>query len=156
MLEVVKALLAKGANPNARLVAPPVDHEAGPGYGKIIRIENGAYGSVSPVGATPFLLAAISYDAQLMRILLKGGADPKLVTRENVTALMLAAALARHRNLASLPPHEESQALEAVKVAWESGIDVNAADSVTRLTALHGAASWGANTIIQFLVDKGS
>jgi len=86
-----------------------------------------------------------------------GGADPKLTTDENVTALMLAAGLIRWRTAGTtLTEDEETRALEAVKVALELGADVNAADSTTRLTAMHGAAFNGSNRIIQFLVEKGA
>jgi hypothetical protein len=45
--------------------------------------------------------------------------------------------------------------LEAVKLCWELGMDVNAVNSMG-LTALHGAANRGSDDIIQFLVDKGA
>jgi ankyrin repeat protein len=45
--------------------------------------------------------------------------------------------------------------LEAVKLCFELGNDVNAVNSMG-LTALHGAANRGSDDIIQFLVDKGA
>ena len=52
-------------------------------------------------------------------------------------------------------PGTEAEALEAVKLAVELGADVNAANAIG-FTALHGAAIRGANSVIQFLVEKGA
>ena len=64
-LQLVKALLAHGANPNARMTRPR------PAF---------AGGYTDAVGATPFLLASSVDDVEMMRLLLAAGADPKLVT----------------------------------------------------------------------------
>lgn len=114
------------------------------------------------VGATPFLLAAATYDTSTMRTLVAGGADPLLATNTNTTPLMMAAGLAEGLGSwvqASLPqPRTEEydrRALEAVKLTVELGADVNAANDIG-LTALHGAAYVGSDRVIQFLVDKGA
>ena len=49
----------------------------------------------------------------------------------------------------------ESEALEALKVSIDAGLDLNQANSRGE-TALHGAASRGADRIVQFLVDHGA
>lgn len=141
MQELVKALLAHGANPNARIVKVPPLPDSRPLV-------------MSPVGATPFLLAAASYDARLMRILAANGADPLLATEENTTPLIMAAGLGE--GLGKLPARSEEEdrsALEAVKLAVELGADVNAAND-TGLTPLHTAAYVGSDAIIQFLADR--
>ena len=52
--------------------------------------------------------------------------------------------------------HEGPKALlEAVKLCFELGMDVNAVNSMG-ITALMGAANRGSDDIIQFLVDKGA
>jgi len=151
MLELTQALLKRGADPNARVKKLGGD--------KLLRVTDTSLppGSVSPVGATAFLMAAVSYDAGLMRILVAGGANPLLTTEENVTAVMLAAGLTRWRTAGvPLTDEQEASALEAVKLGLDLGIDVNAADTTFGLTALHGAASNGSNKIIQLLVEKGA
>ena len=103
------------------------------------------------------MMAAFSHDANLMRMLVAGGADPLLATDENVTPLMVAAGVTRWRTAGvPLTKNEEAKALECVKLAVEMGADVNAVDKTYRLTALHGAAFNGSNRIIQFLVEKGA
>jgi uncharacterized protein len=148
---LVKALLAHGANPNVRSVK--ID-------GVIPVVE-------APVGSTPFFLATDAHNLGVMRILADGGADPLLATTKiaqsralqsvgNTTPLMMAAGLGRYLNIApEYTEEEEKSALEAAKLAVELGADVNAANEYG-WTALHIAAYMGANTIIQFLVDKGA
>jgi ankyrin repeat protein len=143
MVELVKALLQHGANPNVRLLKTP-------------RLPNGRSAMITLAGATPFWLAAGVGDVAIMRLLVEKGADPLLATSEGVTPLMAAAGLGRRVNgHMDRTAEEEKAALEAVQLALELGGDIHATTE-TSLTAMHGAAYAGANTIIQFLVDKGA
>jgi ankyrin repeat protein len=137
MPELVKALLAHGANPDARIT-------------KGVSVAGGRGGAAA--GATPFLLAAAASDALVMRILAEKGASPLLATKESLTPLAAAAGVGRVQDFNEA---EERAALEAVKLAVELGADVNAANSTGR-TALHGATNLGGNAIIQFLWEKGA
>ena len=141
MMELVKALLTGGANPNART-------------GKQLRLR-GNIGSprVSMVGATPLLLASAAADPSLARLLIEGGADVRLATELNMTPLMAAAGLA-HRT--DRPTKDEYRsALEIAKLLVEGGADVNAVGE-NGWTALHGAAYIGSDGIVQLLVDSGA
>lgn len=147
---LVQALLAHGANPNARITS----------HGNKLlstRLNDPAKFSVYEVGATPFLLAAHGHDINIMRMLKKAGADPLLATEGKATPLMLAAGLTRQRDFGALPytAAEANKALETVKLCVELGADVNAANDVD-LTALHGAAFTGLDEVIRFLVQKGA
>ena len=145
---LVKALLEHGANPNVRVAKDPL--------WPVSQRE-----VTSPAGATPFLLAATTYDVDLMRLLVAHGADPHIATKENTTALIMASGIGDR--LCELPPfraghrtaEEEKKALEAVKLLVELGVDVNAANK-TGITALHGAALMGADDVISYLVTKGA
>jgi ankyrin repeat protein len=147
MPAVVKALLEHGADPNVRASRgfPPFDHSA------FARTTGNSMPQIRQPGATPFLLAAASLDAGLMRLLIAHGADPKLATDEGTTALMVAAGVGR---LEDFTAEESERALDAVRFAVDAGIDVNAANQDGR-TALAGAAYLGADRIIEVLAAKG-
>jgi ankyrin repeat protein len=143
-LDLVKALLARGANPNARTT-------------RNVQRFGFSGSSNTPqfyltVGATPFLLAAQAGDARMMKLLADAGSNPTLPTNANSTPLMQAAGIARVIGESHVT---EQQALEAVTLALALGGDVNAADSRGD-TALHASASQGMDTVVQFLVDKGA
>jgi ankyrin repeat protein len=136
-LQLVRALLAHGANPNARMTRPK------PAF---------AGGYTDAVGATPFLLASSVDDLEVMRLLLAAGADPKLVTATNTTAVMAAAALNHGVGESAVT---EQQALEAVKFLLDLGL---VAGGVTTFNenALFGPAYRGWNTLLEFLIEKGA
>jgi ankyrin repeat protein len=140
-IEIVKAVLARGANLNTPLTAPL------PG-----RSGMDAGDTTLGAGTTPLMRAARAGDAEVMKMLLAKGADPKLTTKDASNALMFAAGVGyRDKNTRG----SESDALEALKVSIGAGLDLNQANSKGE-TALHGAALRGADTIVQFLVDNGA
>src|SRR5258708_23170994 len=110
-LDLVRKLVAKGANVNARMT----------------RKGNVGRTSLKMIGATPFLMAARTADAPLMRLLAELGADPLLPNAENTTPLLAAAGVGTYS--AGEDPGTETEVLEAVKVALELGGDVNAVDN---------------------------
>ena len=142
-LELVKALLAHGANPNARLKKT----RSGFGIGG-----NNVFGGGSNVGAAPFWLAALSADVDVMRLLAANGADPLMAADDKTTPLMVAAGLAKAVEFTLVP---ENRHLEAVKLCLELGADVNAANNAGN-TALHATAYMGYDTLAQLLVDRGA
>src|SRR5205085_6408496 len=104
-------------------------------------------------GATPFMLAALTADAELMKTLAALGADPTLTNTENSTPLMAAAGLA-----ARSPGEDagtESEVLEALQVALDLGADVNAVDNNGE-TAMHAAAYKSLPKVVSFLAAKGA
>lgn len=169
-LSLVKALLAHGANPNIRMVrGTPVRRKSTDFY-----LANTA------VGTTPYLLAAKFLEPEIMRVLAAGGADTtmkmvnpptqikksgdnKILIPDGATALMMAAGMgssntrsrrgAERVELGRVEP--ESRVLEGVTVAVGLAADVNAANDAGD-TALHTAASFGYETVVQFLVDHGA
>ncbi|MSV35993.1 MAG: ankyrin repeat domain-containing protein [Bryobacterales bacterium] len=140
-LDFIKRLLDHGADPNAR----SKDYTE--------TRNNFTMQWLNEDGATPFLRAAQSGDVALMKLLLSKGADAKIATRNNTTALMVAAGIGWVEGITY--EWSPGESLEAVKMCLELGIDVNAADGDGR-TALHGAAHKGRNGVVQFLVDRGA
>jgi ankyrin repeat protein len=146
ILDFITLLLEKGADPNIRV-------------GEVVPLRSWMYllgGSLAWVdftGQTPFLLASLSGDVSLMRLLLQHGADPNIATFGGTTALMAAAGV----NWVVNQTYDEGEPalLDAVKLCLELGMDVNATNSMG-LTALMGAANRGSDSIIEFLVSKGA
>ena len=146
-LDLLTILLKRGANPNAALVRAEPLRKAGTFADSLL----------GP-GTTPFLKAAKNNDLPVMRLLLEHGADPHLESAEvKASALMLAAGVG-WRELSSFTPEKEG--LAAVRMLWDlGGFDINAHSEggyAPGQTALHGAATRGATSIIQFLVDHGA
>jgi ankyrin repeat protein len=137
-LELGRRLLERGANPNARMTREPSD---------------GARNVLNRIGSTPFLQAAKLADLPYMRLLIEHGADPSIPTEEGATPLMAAAGVGIWQVGESAGANDE--ALEAVKLCYALGNDVNAIDA-NGDTALHGAAHRGANGIVTFLAEKGA
>ena len=136
-IELVKKLAAHGAKLNARMT----------------KRANLANTRLNEIGATPFMLAALTADAELMKTLAALGADPLLPNADNSTPLMAAA------GLATRSPGEdagtESEVLEAVQVALDLGADVNAVDNNGE-TAMHAAAYKNLPKVVKFLAAKGA
>jgi ankyrin repeat protein len=103
-------------------------------------------------GATALMRAARSADVVTMRLLLEKGADPKLTTADGNNALMFAAGVGWRDKYTR---GTEAEALEALKVMMDTGLNVQAANNRGE-TALHGAADRGADMIVQYLVEHGA
>ena len=146
-VDIIKALLAHGADANARLSAPLMQRHHSGG--------DRALGE----GSTPFMRASKSGDVTVMRLLLAAGADPKLTQPNQANALMLASGLGWRDGSPAAPSYDqgsEQDAIEAIKLCMELGLDVNATITGGD-TALHAAISGrGAESIIRFLVEHGA
>lgn len=136
-LQLVKALLAHGANPNGRMTQRP------PGF---------AGGYEDAPGATPFLLASAATNLEIMRLLLDAGANPAQATDTKATPVMAASGL--NRGIGESPITEE-QALATVRFLIELGADARGA-TTSGENALYGAAYRGWNTLLGLLIDKGA
>ena len=155
MPDVVRALLAAGADPNPRLARPL------PLVSRRISQDNGL--TPTTVGATPFLLAASFGDVEIMRILIEAGADPFLTTDDGTTALMVAAGAdyvegQDKYGRRSYPAYYETlqrRAFEATKYCLALGLDVNAVNDAGQ-TPLHGAVYMGGTLIAPYLVEQGA
>ena len=141
-LDLIKALLAKGANPNVRTDTTPV-HGLMQFDGSWVNFD----------GQTPFIRAALSGDIEVMRLLLQHGADPNIATTQGSTALMAASGI--NWIPAQTFTRSEADYVEAVKLCLERGAPVNATNAL-KLAAIHGAANRGWVSVIQILADHGA
>ena len=136
-LQLVKALLAHGANPNARMT------RLKPAF---------AGGYLDAAGATPFLLASSVDDVEVMRLLLAAGADPRIMTATNTTAVMAAAALNHNVGESAVT---EQEAIAAVRFLLDLGIEAGGVTTINE-NALFGPAYRGWNTLLELLIQKGA
>ena len=136
-LEFAQKVVAKGGKIDARMTRRP-------------NLTNTRW---NELGATPFLLAAVTADAELMKTFVALGADPVAKNNEGSTALMAAA------GLGTRSPGEdagtEGEVLEALQLALDLGNDINAVDQHGE-TAMHGAAYKNLPLAVKFLASKGA
>lgn len=148
MTRLAQALLEKGTDPNVRIAK---SYLVGPA------IRDACETAGDMVGATPFLLAAISADVAMLRLLESHEADPTIGTSDGTTPLMVAS-----RAACNGPNQMHNQAdarleasLAAVKAIVAMGADVNTANESGE-TAMHMAAFSGATPVVQYLADQGA
>jgi ankyrin repeat protein len=140
-LDLMKALLDRGANPDARL-------------GRKLWFRPAFHDQmwIGTPGSTAFWRAAQATDLSAMRMLVTHGADPNIASDESDTALMLASGVGWAGNFTRNAPNS---ALDAVRYCLELGLDVNAQD-VTGYTALMGAAWRGDDDLVRLLFARGA
>jgi ankyrin repeat protein len=162
-VKMAAALLAHGADANAPVTS----------WTPTRRSSKDFHFSPELVGATPFWLAARFGGPDLMRLLVKHGANPLFVhhgehvvegrggsgfqTRKDVTTALMAG-VGMGGGEAWIQPdrvEREALALDAVKLAVELGVDVNAANTDGR-TALDAAKALKYETVVKFLLEKGA
>lgn len=144
-LALIKVLLERGADPNARV------KEVSPLRRWITRIGNLSW--VDFTGQTSFIRAALAGDVTTMKLLLEYGADPNITTFNGSTALMAAAGV--NWVVAQTYDEGQEQLLEAVKLAHSLGNDINAQNTLG-IAAIHGAANRGSDDIIRYLAENGA
>jgi ankyrin repeat protein len=143
----VKKLLEHGADPNRRLKKA------------IMQRHHTAGDAVLGPGATPFLRASKSGDIEMMRVLVAGGADPKLAMPNGSDALLFAAGLGWRNGSPAAPSYDQGsdeEAVEAIRFLLQSDFDIKRTNDAGD-TALHVAISGrGSEAIIKFLIDQGA
>ena len=170
-LDTVIALLEHGAEPDVRLLRPTPVQRASEDWALKTPL----------VGATPYWLAANFREAEIMRALADGGADPILTNEEQwsrpreredrssytprviggIDSTVQAAIKGdstRQRYYVQPNPDpagKERLTLAAVQVAADHGVNLNHTD-FTGAMALHDAAVRGLATVVRELAERGA
>jgi ankyrin repeat protein len=159
---LVGVLLAHGADANA-----PVQN-----WTPTRRSSKDFHFAPELVGASPFWLAARFSEPGVMRLLVKHGANPLFVQhgrhaveargagyepRTDVTTALMAATGMGGGEAWVLPDRgaREALMLEAVTLAVDLGVDINAANTDGR-TALDAATASKYQSVVKFLIGKGA
>jgi ankyrin repeat protein len=140
-LELIDALLARGADVNTRMRSSTETRTIF------------THQWLHEEGATPLLRAAQSGDLTLVEKYLEHGADPNLATDDGTTALMVAAGIGWVEGVT----YEWSPArtVETIERLVDLGVPVDA-QNLDGQTALMGAAHKGRNDVIELLVARGA
>src|SRR5215467_376021 len=148
-LQIIEMLLQKGANPNAQLKLLPPYRNLG--------ADRGVDGMLT-IGTTPLLRAAKGLDAPAITLLLKYGANPNLSNTRGFIPIVAAAGVGSvDADTRGWFTTEDVQrrSIASLDLLLKAGGDVNAKDSQGK-TLLHGAAFWGWNDVVKYLVDHGA
>jgi ankyrin repeat protein len=149
-LQVIEQLLNAGANPNIQLKLLPPFRNVGADRG---------VDSMLTTGASPLLRAAKAQDAPAIALLLQHGALPNLPNNQGITPTMAAAGLgsvdADTRGLYTISDIQQ-RSIASLDLLLKAGGEINATGSRSAQTPLHGAAFWGWNDVVQFLVAHGA
>ena len=90
-------------------------------------------------GTTPLMQAVLYGDAESVRLLLKGGADPNVRNEAGATPLMWAVS-----------------DLEKTRLLLDRGADVNARSEDSRTALLIAAGRFGSQEVVRLLLDRGA
>jgi ankyrin repeat protein len=149
-IDIVRLLLEKGADPNAQMKMTPPMRATGN--------DRGLDPMVQP-GITPLIRAAKAMDVDSMKLLLEHGADISLTTSRNMTATLAASGMgstdADTRGYFTTSDVQE-RAIAALDLMFQYGGPINGKAAQFAQTPLHGAAFWGWNNVVNYLLKKGA
>ena len=161
--EIIELLLEAGAWPNVQLKLLPPYRHIGDDRGCDLMLVT---------GTTPLLRAAKTFDTAAIELLIEHDANVDLPNDGGVTPVMAAAGVGSvecdARGYGPGIPHylaaeSEEKSVAALKLLLDAGANIHARTLSGRAgarspgrTALFGAAFWGWNDVVDYLVERGA
>ena len=180
-MQEVKAALDAGTNPNGmdKSGNTALIEASRAGHSQIVRLLVLHHADIHQgdrtFNAEPLIWAAISGQAEMVKLLMEYGADPKAREAKNGLTAYLAAAVKGHIPILSYfienetpvdsADHDGRTALmwaantgqtETVKLLLEKGADIGATEKERGMTALMTAAMMGQTDTVKLLLDSGA
>lgn len=149
-IDIIRLLLDKGANPNPQLKLPIPYRATGADRG---------VDQLLSVGSTPLLRAAKAQDAPAIQLLLEHGASMELPNAQGMTPPVAASGMgsvdADTRGSYYTTDIQE-RTIASLELMFAHGADINGRAGRLQQAALHGAAFWGWNQVVEYLLTKGA
>jgi len=149
-IDIIRALLEKGANPNLQLKLLPPYRSTGADRG---------VDTMLSVGTTPLLRAAKAQDAPAIELLLEHGALVDLANSQGMTPTVAASGMgsvdADTRGYYYTSDIQE-RAVRSLELLLAHGGRVDGRAGRFQQVPLHGAAFWGWNKVVEYLLSKGA
>jgi uncharacterized protein len=149
-IDIVKLLLEKGADPNPQLKMTAPLRATGN--------DRGLDPMLSP-GTTPLIRAAKAMDVESMKALIDNGAEITLTNSRGMTATLAASGMgstdADTRGYFTTSDVQD-RAIAALDLMFRSGGPINGKAGQFAQVPLHGAAFWGWNRVVEYLLQKGA
>jgi ankyrin repeat protein len=149
-IDIIRMLLDRGANPNLQLKLAIPFRATGADRG-VDQMLN--------VGATPLLRAAKAMDAPAIKLLLEHGAIVDLSNNQGMTPTLAASGMgsidADTRGYFTTADVED-RAIASLELLLAHGGALNGLAGRLQQAPLHGAAFWGWNKVVEYLLTKGA